>query len=86
MLAPIADVSNLRVLLIGRDDLDTVPADAPTFVMTSARAFVTERYGLRGGPGRAIFHPPRSLSDETARELLSFLVRANMASLAAGLS
>ena len=87
MLAPLGRVDNLRVLLVDRDDLDTIPPDAPTYVMSSARARVTERYGARdvGGPGRPI-HPPRSLSDDTARELLTFLVRANMAALAAGLS
>jgi hypothetical protein len=73
------------VLLVDRDDLETIPDDAYTFVMTSARQFVAERFGT-SGPGRPIFHPPRSFSDETARELLTFLVRANMASIAAGLS
>jgi hypothetical protein len=85
MLEPLGPVANLRVLLVDRDDLDTIPPDAPTFVMTSARQHVVARYGERGGPGRPI-HPPRSFSDETARELLAFLVRANMAALAAGLS
>lgn len=69
---------NLRVLLVDRDDLDTIPDDAPCFVMTSARAEVEKRYGARGGPGRAV-HPPRSFSDESARALLTFLVQANMA-------
>jgi DNA-binding transcriptional regulator YhcF (GntR family) len=86
MFAPIANVSNLRVLIVDRDDLEAIPDDAYTYVMTSARQFVTERFGPRGGPGRPIFHPPRSFSDETARELLTFLVRANMASIAAGVS
>lgn len=85
MLVPVGPVSNLRVMLIGRDDLDTIPRDAPTYVMTSARAHVEERYGARGGLGRPI-HPPRSFSDETARELLTFLVRANMSALAAGIA
>ena len=85
MLAPVSRVKNLRVLIVGRDDLDTIPPDAPTFVMTSARRFVAERYGENAGPGKPIFHPPRSFSEETARELLEFLVRANMAALAAGL-
>lgn len=76
--------SNLRVLLVGRDDLDAIPPDAPTFVMTSAREFVTRRYGPRAGPGRPI-HPPRQFSDDAARTLLSFMVRANLAAIAAGL-
>ena len=85
MLAPLAPLDGLRVLLAGRDDLGAIPADAATYVMSSARAQLASRYGARGGPGRPI-HPPRSFSDDTARELLTFLVRANMASLAAGLS
>jgi DNA-binding transcriptional regulator YhcF (GntR family) len=83
MLEPLAPVENLRLMLIDRDDLDTIPPDAPTFVMSSARDYVAARYGPRGGPGRPI-HSPRSFSDATAHELLGFLVRANMAALAAG--
>jgi hypothetical protein len=81
MLGSVAPLENLRVLLLGRDDLDSIPPEAPTFVMTSARETLAARYGPRGGPGRPI-HPPRSFSDDTARELLSFIVRANIAVLA----
>jgi DNA-binding transcriptional regulator YhcF (GntR family) len=84
MIAPVGPVENLRVMLVDRDDLDAIPADAPTFVMPSARMHLAARFGPRGGPGRQI-QPARLFSDEAARELLSFLVRANMASLAAGL-
>jgi DNA-binding transcriptional regulator YhcF (GntR family) len=82
MLSRVGPVSNLRVAIIGRDDLDAIPDDAPTFVMTSARAHLRARYGERGGPGRPI-HPPRQLSDDAARELLTFLLRMNMTTLAA---
>ena len=83
MLEPMAPVTNLRVMLVDRDDLDSIPRDAPTFVMSSASERLEPRYGPRGGPGRPI-HSPRSFSDATAHELLGFLVRANMAALAAG--
>lgn len=86
MLRPIAPVKHLRVMIVGRDDLSSIPSDAPTFVMTSAREFVTERYGESGGPGKPMFHPPRSFSEGTARELLAFLVRANMAALTVDLA
>jgi GntR family transcriptional regulator len=86
MLRPIAPVKHLKVMLTGRDDLSSIPADAPTFVMTSARQFVRERYGENGGPGKPMFHPPRSFSEGTARELLTFLVRANMAALTVNLT
>jgi GntR family transcriptional regulator len=83
MLAGMAPVANLRVLLTDRDDLDAIPPDAPTFVMSSASEHLGTRYGPRGAPGRPI-HAPRSFSDATAQELLGFLIRANMAALAAG--
>lgn len=85
MLDPVGPLANLRLLLTDRDDLAAIPADAPTYVMSSAREYVATRFGERGGPGRPI-HPPRSFSDDAARELLTFLVRANMSSLAAGLT
>ena len=84
MLAPLGPVENLRVLLVGRDDLDAIPRNAPTFVMSSASEYLARRYGPHGGPGRPI-HTPRSFSDSTARELLEFVVRANMSALAASM-
>jgi DNA-binding transcriptional regulator YhcF (GntR family) len=84
MLRAVAPVRNLRVAIVGRDDLDKIPSDAPTFVMPSVREYVVARYGATGGPGRPI-QPPRQFSDAAARELLTFMVRANMAALAAGL-
>ncbi|MEO7456019.1 MAG: winged helix-turn-helix domain-containing protein [Gemmatimonadaceae bacterium] len=82
MLEPLADVKRLRVLLLDRDDLSVIPDEAATYVMTSARAEVRRRYGAREFPGRPI-HPPRILSEESARELLFFLVRANVVDTAA---
>jgi DNA-binding FadR family transcriptional regulator len=84
MLRAVAPVRNLRVAIVGRDDLDEIPHDAPTFVMPSAREYVVARYGAAGGPGRPI-QPPRQFSDAAAHELLTFMVRANMAALAAGI-
>ncbi|MFL5615038.1 MAG: winged helix-turn-helix domain-containing protein [Gemmatimonadaceae bacterium] len=75
---------NLRMVLVDRDDLDVIPPNAPTFVTSRAREQLKGRYGAGGGPGVPI-HPPRLLSDASAQELLTFMVRANMASLAAGL-
>ncbi|MFL5562797.1 MAG: winged helix-turn-helix domain-containing protein [Gemmatimonadaceae bacterium] len=85
MLSPLGPVSNLRLMLVDRDDLDTIPREAATFVMSSANEYLAKRYGARGAPGRPI-HSPRSFSDATARELLEFVVRANMTALAAGVS
>jgi len=85
MLSPFGPVTNLRLMLVDRDDLDTIPHEAATFVMSSAKEYLANRYGVRGAPGRPI-HSPRSFSDATARELLEFLVKANMTALSAGVS
>jgi DNA-binding transcriptional regulator YhcF (GntR family) len=77
MLAAVGPVENLRVLIVGRADLSDIPPNAPTFVMPSARQAVRKNFGPDGFPGRPI-HPPRYFSDESARELLSFIVRTNM--------
>ena len=80
MLANVGPVSNLRVMIIGRDDLDEIPPSAPTFAMPSAREYLIKRFGRGGGPGTPI-QPPRHFSDASARELLTFLVRANTSAL-----
>ncbi|AHG87831.1 regulatory protein GntR HTH [Gemmatirosa kalamazoonensis] len=81
MLGPLGPAERVHVLVVDRDDLSTIPDDAPTFVMTSARERVAALLGGRSGPGRPI-QPHRFLSDDAARALLTFLVRANMAALA----
>lgn len=65
---------NLRALIVGRDDLSGIPGDAPTYVMPSARARV-EGMALSSRPIPA----PRVFSEASAREILTFIVRANMA-------
>jgi hypothetical protein len=83
MLADVGPMANLRVMVVGRDDLSEIPPGAPTFIMTSAADYVKKRYGVHGGPGIPI-QPPRHFSDGSARELLTFLVRANLSAVAAG--
>jgi DNA-binding transcriptional regulator YhcF (GntR family) len=80
ILGAFGPTTNLRVLIVDRDDVRAIPADAPTFVMSSARERLRRR-GVSRIPGRPI-QPPRHFSDESARELLSFLVRRNMDALA----
>lgn len=84
MLAPMAPLANLKVMLVGRDDLDTIPADVPMFVMASAREHLAAQWA-DSAKLRLMISPRRSLSDEAARDLLGFAVRANMAAFAAGL-
>jgi hypothetical protein len=83
MLMAVGPVENLRVLIVGQSDLSEIPRDAPTFVMPSARQAVRKKFGPDGFPGRPI-HAPRYFSDESARELLSFIVRANMVAQRSG--
>jgi DNA-binding transcriptional regulator YhcF (GntR family) len=82
MLKPVGPTHNLRMMLVGRDDIDRIPADAPTFAMSSATEFLQQRHGSHPIQWRPI-HTPRSFSDAAAQTLLDFLVRANMAALAA---
>jgi DNA-binding transcriptional regulator YhcF (GntR family) len=77
MIGAKSRLSNLRLLLVNKHDLDVIPADAPTYVMTSAREHVSRTYGSRGGPGEQ-FQPPRHFSNEAAQDILSFVVQTNL--------
>lgn len=63
---------NLRLIVAGEDDLSVIPADAPTYVTSGAR----ERVGDQRIPGR-IIPAPRLFSADSAREIITFIVRAN---------
>lgn len=70
--------AHLRPLVVERDDLGEIPPDAPTYVTPLAR----ERLGESPLRSRAL--PLARVSDpQSARELLSFILRANLAALAA---
>jgi DNA-binding transcriptional regulator YhcF (GntR family) len=84
MIESLGPIENLRVVLLGRDDPGQIPVDAPTYIMSSAQEQLAGAFG-QGGPGHPI-QPPRIFSDESAKELLTLLVRANSVALAAGLS
>lgn len=70
--------ANLRSLVVGTDDLAEVPPDAPAYMTGSARARLPQASRLRRPLPQL-----RALSPDTARQLLSFIVRANMAANAA---
>jgi len=77
IFANTAGAANLRALIEGRDDLDQIGADSPVYVTTLAR----ER--LAGTPLlRRVIPEMRVFSPESARELLTFVLRANMQALA----
>ncbi|HUQ20923.1 MAG TPA: GntR family transcriptional regulator [Gemmatimonadaceae bacterium] len=64
---------NLQVLVLGKDDLSTIPDNAPTYVTQGARA----QLGTVRVPGR-ILPAARTISTATARQLLDFIVRSNI--------
>ncbi|MGH7664007.1 MAG: GntR family transcriptional regulator [Gemmatimonadaceae bacterium] len=74
---PTGHAAKVRLVVLGRDDLATIPDDAPTYIMRSAR----EQLGDTPLAGRVI-PTPRVFSTDSARELLTFIVRANIAAMA----
>ena len=68
---------NLRTLVVGRDDVATIPDGAPTYVTRGAR----ERLGATRIPGR-ILPATRTISRESSREIIEHIVRANLRALA----
>ncbi|MDQ3138734.1 MAG: GntR family transcriptional regulator [Gemmatimonadota bacterium] len=78
MFADAPDGTNFRTLVLGRDDLDAIPETAPTYLTRLARQ--------RAGPIPLldrVLPEARVFSEESAREVLSFMVRANLDALAA---
>lgn len=69
---------NLRILVVGEDDLLAIPADAPTYVTRGAQA----KLGEERVPGR-IIPAPRLFSRASSREIISFIVRSNLRALRA---
>ena len=69
--------ANVRPLIVGRDDVSQIPPDAALHVMSRARE------QLRDDPFLARVPPPeRTLSLDSARALLRFVVEANVAAMA----
>lgn len=77
IFAQVPNNDNMHVVITGEDDLDAIPANAPTYVMKSARDV------LGALPKLAHLRPmDRVFSKESARELLRFILRANVAAMA----
>lgn len=74
--ADVPDVQNLRILVVGRDDMTTIPEGAPTYITQRARQGVGD-VALRG----RIMPAARTISSESARELFAFIVRSNLAAM-----
>ena len=77
VFATVGAASNLHPLIEGRDDLARIPPGAPTYVTRAAHRRLRDPALLaRVTPESRVFSP------ESARELLSFVVRANMQAVA----
>jgi hypothetical protein len=75
---PSGAAEHVRAVILGRDDPSAIPADAPVYIMPSAR----ERLGDTPVTAR-VPSAPRVFSDDTARELLTIIVRANITAMSA---
>ncbi|HVS59341.1 MAG TPA: GntR family transcriptional regulator [Gemmatimonadaceae bacterium] len=71
-LQNVVDLRNVRMLLVGRDDLTTIPPQAPTYVTEAAR----QKLGKFQIPGRLI-PPPRLLAENCVRAIITFIVATN---------
>ena len=65
-------VENLHLMILGEDDLSTIPVGAPTYVTQRARA----QLGDVVVPGHML-PPARTICSESAREIFTFIVREN---------
>ena len=71
-------VHNVRAVILGQDDPDAIPREAPVLVMRSARQKLGDAAITRRTVPLA-----RGFSRETVRELLTFIVESNVAALMA---
>lgn len=69
--------ANLRPLVLGQDDLGAIPGEAPTYLTQLARQRLGNMPLLK-----RVLPEARIFSEESSRQLLSFIVRANLQALA----
>ena len=74
--AQLPGADNFRAVVLGRDDVRSIPGDATTYVMRLA----IERLNGEHVPGRVV-PPVRIFSPGCAREILTIMVRRNVAAL-----
>ena len=72
-LEKVMDLRNVRMMIVDRDDLTTIPPQAPTYVTEAAR----QKLGKFRIPGRLI-PPPRLLAENSVRTLVAFIVKMNL--------
>lgn len=71
--ADVKGVGNINIVVLGRDDVSSIPMDAPTYITQSVRASLT---GVRI-PGR-ILPAARTISTQSARQIFHFIVSSNV--------
>lgn len=76
LFASTPGAGHLRPLVAGRDDLEDIPGDAPTYITRLAREELGDTPLTR-----RVMPVPRVFSSDTARRVFSFVVRANLAAL-----
>ena len=78
IFTPLGAAENVRTLIVGRDDLSQIPPAAPTTIFRRARPLITDEGLLaRVAPVERVF------SHESAREILSHIVQANLTAMQA---
>jgi DNA-binding transcriptional regulator YhcF (GntR family) len=71
---------NLRVLVVDADDLAAIPATSPTYITRGARDWL-RTHGREDEVGGRILPNARTFSSATAEELISFVLKTNLAAL-----
>jgi len=78
VFAPTGHAGHLYVPIVGEDDLSAIPAGAPAYIMGRAHRLLGDNaLAQRVTPIRRVF------SRDMARELLTFIVRSNIAAMTA---
>lgn len=71
---------NLRVLVVDADDISAIPTAAPTYVTRGARDWLRSERREDDVGGRLLPNA-RTFSSSTAEELITFVLKANLAAL-----
>ena len=76
LLGPRAADAKLRVLILGEDDVESLPPGVPAYIMGRAHRLLGD-----SALARRLVPIQRVFSREMARDLLTFVVRANIAAM-----